>query len=102
MLWPDDVTDEQLALAAAKCDEDEQTREGNSYESFVFRHTILTRKYGHLWQPIFLPFGYGRFRICIGASIWNDKYPNVMRMNKLERVIAMSHLAFGFRHTILK
>ena len=33
MLWPDDVTDEQLALAAAKCDEDEQTREGNSYES---------------------------------------------------------------------
>ena len=36
MLWPDDVTDEQLALAAAKCDEDEQTREGNSNESFVF------------------------------------------------------------------
>ena len=35
MLWPDDVTDEQLALAAAKCDEDEQTREGNSNESFV-------------------------------------------------------------------
>ena len=34
MLWPDDVTDEQLALAAAKCDEDEQTREGNSNESF--------------------------------------------------------------------
>ena len=37
MLWPDDVTDEQLALAAAKCDEDEQTREGNENESFGFQ-----------------------------------------------------------------
>ena len=35
MLWPDDVTDEQLALAAAKCDEDEH-REGNENESFGF------------------------------------------------------------------
>ena len=33
MLWPDDVTDEQLALAAATCDEDEH-REGNENESF--------------------------------------------------------------------
>ena len=37
MLWPDDVTDEQLALAAATCDEDEQTREGNENESFGFQ-----------------------------------------------------------------
>ena len=41
MLWPDDVTDEQLALAAAKCDEDEQTREGNSNECHLGKTVIL-------------------------------------------------------------
>ena len=29
-----------------------------------------TRKYGRLWQPIFLPFGYGRHLAM--SSIWND------------------------------
>ena len=51
MLWPDDVTDEQLALAAAKCDEDEQTREGNSNESFLF---WISSYYfnSQLWSPL--------------------------------------------------
>ena len=51
MLWPDDVTDEQLALAAAKCDEDEQTREGNSNESFVF---WISSYYfnSQIWPPL--------------------------------------------------
>ena len=67
MLWPDDVTDEQLALAAAKCDEDEQTREGNSNESFLFWiSSYYFNKLANMaasGNQCFCPLGYGRLSI---------------------------------------
>ena len=35
--------------------------------SFIKEHIIYTCKYGHLWQPIVLTFGYGRY------SEWQNK-----------------------------
>ena len=37
----------------------------------VSNNIFYTRKYGHLWQPTFLPFGYER--LCMGMrAIRND------------------------------
>ena len=60
MLWPDDVTDEQLALAAAKCDEDEQTREGNENESFGFQispYSVLVMSFRYFLTASFSKHG---------------------------------------------
>ena len=59
MLWPDDVTDEQLALAAAKCDEDEH-REGNENESFGFQispYSVLVMSFRYFLTASFSKHG---------------------------------------------
>ena len=59
---------EQLALAAVKCDEDEQTREGISYESFgfwissyYFEMKLVNRAASG--NQLCCPLGYGRLSI---------------------------------------
>lgn len=60
MLWPDDVTDEQLALAAAKCDEDEQTREDPPIDRWRNGYLWVTHLCSQLWCEQQMEYGFTR------------------------------------------